>query len=390
MIKIITTDILFEKQIKNAIRTIKDNTISDIIITDNLPENIDICDMVHYFIFYKNKTKPIQKHQKNIIYFSSIKELQKLLPLISEKIAQADKLIQTSLKLENENELLKQKFKDMDGFTSAAKKLQKKIYYSQKSDYFDIYMHYQYFQCISGDLFFIRSLKDKSYIIIGDVVHHGIRAGLYGTSIYTLLCAYFNTIQENMISLYSILSFLLINASDFGYTTDDTLHTIILEINHKNNKLKQLAFGQAEEPVLLINKDTKEITELSFKNHYPPINDYMMKKLDMTADKFIAEEYQLPVDYGLLLYSDGLRGLFKDNQETTKNEYSIQRMKDLISSSLQKNDLNHIIPLFIEDCNNFSLTDNVDDSDDNNEKYIINAVDDITIVLLSLKTRSLY
>lgn len=388
---ILTNNILFEKQIQAAMIHIKDNPVTNIIITDKPLETLDIFESNYYFILNKEKSFPTQKHKENVIYFSTIKEFKKIFPIINKKIIENDNNYQTIQKLEKENDYLKKRAEDIEGFTSGAKKLQKKIYYSQKSSFFDIFIHYQYFQCISGDLFFIRSLKDKTYIVIGDVVHHGTRAGLYGTSIYTLLCAYFNTIQENMISLYSILSYLFINSTDFGYTTEDTLHTIIMEINHKNNKLKQIAFGQAEEPALLIDKNTKEIMELSFQNHYPPINDYMLKKMEMTPDKFAIEEYQLPEDYGILLYSDGLRGLFKTlDEENTKNEYSIKRMKDLILTSLQRNDLTNIIPSFIEDCNNFSLTSDVNDSDKNNEKYIINAIDDITIVLLSLKARSIY
>ena len=115
---------------------------------------------------------------------------------------------------------------------------------------------------MSGDFFFIRTLKDKTYIALGDVAGHGIQAALYGTSIYTIINTYFNTTQDSFISLSGILAYIMHNMTIFGFQNEDTVHFLMLEINHKNNKIKQISMGQAGEPAFVIDKKKKEIMGL--------------------------------------------------------------------------------------------------------------------------------
>lgn len=377
MFQIITDNVLFKNQVDTVLKdfTRQGSFSTRIVITDKDFEASAIKEKEYYFVLKKEGIN----HHPNCVYFSTQEELHSLLSLFHTSILENEKQEAKIRQLEQENNILKDKNEDIQNHSEGARKVQKRIYKDQTSAYFDIDLHYQYYQCISGDLFFIRTLKERTYLVFGDVTHHGVRAGLYGTSLYTLLSVYFNTIQDNYISLSSILSFLNYNATIFGYTNEDTFHALFVEIDHKNNKLKQFCFGQAGEPIILMNKDTKEVSELRATNIYAEINNYFTKPEEARAD-----EFQLPENYALLLYTDGLRELFKaQEKENIKEAYSLERMKKLISTNLQENRLDKIIPDFIEDCNNFSLTDNVNDTDDNSAKYIVNALDDVTIALLT-------
>jgi len=242
------------------------------------------------------------------------------------------------------NEKLKIKLTDYDKYLKQAKLLQQKVCENLKAKDFQFSTYYRSFQGLSGDFCLAESIGEKVFIIIGDVTNHGSMAGLYATSIHSILKSYFMMASKFEMNVESIVRYARYAASAYQCNEPQlrqSLSATVLfcEINKEEEKIRFISCGHSNERPILISPDG-DVTHVNFADapyaNITPIGDF--------SNMEPRGCYELPFKKGsgLILYTDGLTEIFSKTTETKaiQFEYSSERLEASVNDFANKNTSN--------------------------------------------------
>lgn len=271
--------------------------------------------------------------------------------------------------------------------TKMASILQKKAIKPKNIKDFNISYFYQPVAPISGDIIFVKDIGSKIFIIVGDVTDHGYLAGLYATSLYSLIAGYLETTSYWGLSIHNLVSYLqhagmiyqTHDESDYILNQRTTATLIICEIDKESQIARFINCGHGNEPPI-VAYDKNHIQLIPFKPEeiLPPIGEGTIKTPPLPTEIPFAEGSML------IFYTDGITEIFRDsNEKTIVNEYSKDRLLASVKQELTKENwtTESVLNGICKDAKSYCLSSDLKDTLSNNG-LIDGATDDITIFIV--------
>lgn len=191
-----------------------------------------------------------------------------------------------------------------------------------------------YFQSadgMSGDFCIIKEIKERLFIVIGDVVDHGIQAALYGTALKSLILSYFEVYRDQS-DLTSLLMFLrntkdVCNATDIPYVAT----AILCEIDRSTNMVSLINCGH---PLPILVKDN-QVAMIDFYE-----SDIVRPLGENTDEVPTKGPVQIPFapNDALMFYTDGITEVFRGGDKTKDmmNIYSSDRLLSSVEHEITR------------------------------------------------------
>lgn len=377
--QIITKRESFYMQLSGLIDT--DNMLPTVYVADDvIPE---LPEIYHCFILSKDANKKIRKKNHYFIDLNK-SDWQEVFIQEYEFIIECEKeREQYRINLQemiNSDFKMNQKLIEVEENINLAGQLQR---YIVKNNHIatDFYVYFQPFEYISGDFFFTTETPHSIYLCIGDVTDHGFHSSLYATSLYTLISTYFAVTPPISYSLCDLARFVERQAGTYKRDNRESATLLFIEVDKDNSLARFLSFGHGAEPPILINKRTKKAEKIALTHIYPPIGD-INRTGELIADTI---PYTLK-NNGLLIYTDGIKELFKEDEKTITGEYGINRMVNAVEDFLNTKPViatttsEALVKHIINDANDYSLMSSLTESIVQGQ--LNNLADDVTIACL--------
>jgi serine phosphatase RsbU (regulator of sigma subunit) len=405
MIKIISTSQNFKKQIETELITkLHDSTL----VSDNDPKII-IKDLINTDSAVSVPIKPTES-EKNLVHLlytdnNSYARYYENNCFIFGKKELADGSFINSIKFMIEeiakNEQLK---KECDDAKKNAKHIsaslaeikdslrnfsitQCEVMQKLPQEGYDCKIFYQPKSLISGDIFLMEDIWNKTYITIIDVADHGVFAGMYGTSLYVLAKSYLHIANTYNLDLTEWVRYIIKTADTFQA---ESLHqrqlsaatAVFCEIDKTNNKARFINLGDGTVQPIVIPKNQAEMPYLvDFgDNVYPLLGDFV-KEMPSSP----TAEIPFHKGDGLVFYSDGVTEIFNNTKE--KDYAARYSSKRLLSSVIDERNKDGYTASSIyegikKDLDAYSYRDfNLEKINDDK----INAADDVTLAVIIRK-----
>lgn len=365
--------------------------ISTLIDTENMHPHVFIADdhipdlpeTYHVFILTRDMSKKVKKKNNYFIDLTR-PDWQEVFvqqyEFIIEGVKEREKIIFNFQDMLNTDCEIKNKMAGIDANIALARDLQR---YIVKNNHIisDFYVFFQPFEFISGDFFFTTETSTSIYMCIGDVTDHGFHSGLYAASLYTLISTYFAITPPIGYSLEDLAKFVEKQANTYRRDNKESATVLFVEIDKQNSLARFISFGHGAEPPIIINKRTKKAEKITLKNTYPPLGDIHR------TNALIPDEVPYTLkNNALLIYTDGIKELFKKEEKTIAGEYGINRMINAIEDFLSTNPTvestmsRALVKHIVNDANNYSLISTL--REQVVQDYLNNLADDVTIACL--------
>jgi len=264
-----------------------------------------------------------------------ITDIYDWLELIKSMIETNDSYINIEHEYTKNQILLKEHKKRLN----EAKKLQYSATKPSQVLGFDMAWMYKPVAEISGDFCVVKQVWDKIYVIIGDVVDHGVQAGLYAASLQSLIESYLSLSSPYEQELSNLVSYIRKSCYIYNYGKEDNeapyfATMLFCEINTKKKYIEFLNCGH-ERPLILRANGTIDIVEFEEDNI-----SYSMPPIGFKGPIVMQQPVRVPFKLGdgLMVYTDGIIEVFKSNEEqqNIKDIYSIERLTESARYELNK------------------------------------------------------
>lgn len=311
------------------------------------------------------------------------------------------------------NEQLNNKLTQYHKYFKEAGDMQTKIMENVSVAGYDSFAYYQPLRTVSADVLFSKTIGDKTYFMIADITDHGLSQGIYATSIYTLAAAFFTLVPQAYLNLEGWVYYMASNCDLYSpgrrYTNGAFTATFV-EISE--NKAKFIACGSGCELPIIIhdnvaNKRGFSIEQLAMEKSikdkpwegtldedaatkihiYPPIAVNTAKRVP----GYQPLEIKLKPRDGIFFFSDGITELFNENkkEKSVDKEYSM-RLKTTIENEIMANHdwtPKELINSVIRDADAYSgvtFAGTVEDA----HRRIPDAEDDVTLFCIRMKGKN--
>lgn len=360
---------------------------SDIIVSDHVisftGENV-------IFILKKNDIERAKKannplpQQVFTIGKCTETEIISALTDLSTKIIAERKEETTCTQLAGDLSKEKERADDYAVRLESAGKAQKRIMIPDAPlDDMDIHVVYEPFMEVSGDIFFIREIYNKIYIMVGDVTDHGYLAGMYGATLYALAENYIqrSSLMEQEIDMWA--QYMSKAAKMFhprGAKTGDpmlislTANATFCVIDKLKCNIKFMLYGSGQEPPILI-KGSGSVQSLKVDDGVgAPIGEF-------ESPSKVYQKRFFPGD-AVVLYTDGATEIFLDSDSGAKDAekmYSSEKIESSIAKidEVARASSSKIVTAIMDDASSFSISENL--GKDNSKP---NIADDLTLACI--------
>ena len=392
-VKVDSDNLFFVEQIKRLVTNEcaiadlfeeSDDKIPDIIVSDHI---LSIAGENCVCILKKNDIERAKKEEADLPEYTFIigkcteTEITTALINIATKIIAQKKSETTYSQLARELTKEKERADDYEVRLERAGMVQKRIMVSEKPlDDMDVHIVYEPFMDVSGDIFFIREIYNKIYIMVGDVTDHGYLAGMYGATLYALAENYIqrSSLIEQKIDMWA--QYMLKAAKMFHPKDTKTGDPLLISltanatfcvIDKSKCMIQFMLYGSGQEPPIII-RGNNTVQSLKVEDGVgAPIGEH----------EVLSKTYQKKFYPGdaVVLYTDGATEIFLDSDSGAKDaekmysskkiESSIAKIEDVSKASAEK-----IVSAIMEDASSFSISENL-----GKDNSMPNIADDLTL-----------
>lgn len=242
---------------------------------------------------------------------------------------------------------------------------------------------YEAYTDVSGDVFFIKQVYDKIYIMVCDVTDHGYLAGMYGATLYALAENYLemSSLMEQSIDMWA--KYMTKAAKMFHPRNSNmgdvdliplTANATFCVIDKGSCMIRFMLLGSGQEPPIII-RGGNEVSPIKVDDNVgAPIGEFE------SQPKVIQKRF-FPGD-SVVLYTDGATEIFLDGEKGESVEKDTKKMysSEKIASSIQKIENvskaspSGIVSAIINDASAFSISNNL-----GKDNSMPNITDDLTL-----------
>lgn len=275
---------------------------------------------------------------------------------------------------------------ELKGALSLSRKAQKSIMnLDSLSDKFSSYLTYVPYKEVSGDVFFVKQIYDKVFIMLADVTDHGVLAGMYGATLYALANNYIqsSSIMEQDIDMWAQY---MQKAAKMFYPEQlpysDPLkslfsaNVIFMEIDTSKMMASFMFYGTGQEPPIMISSSGK-VQAIKIGDEANAVGAPLG---DSSVTKIYKKRF-LPGD-AIVLYTDGATEIFLDPENETKDAakmYSSENITKAIANKVKDDKFTPkvIVDSILRNAAAYSISSDLDKSDE-----LPNVTDDLTIACI--------